>query len=871
VAQVATTSSLLERDDELAVLRAVAARARERSGSVVLVAGEAGIGKSSLVAAWMAELDPGSTRVLPGWCDDFLTRRTLGPFRDVARSAGGALAEAVEQADTGAVLDAVLAVLDDPLRAVALVLEDVHWADEATLDVVRYVGRRIRDLPAVLVLTYRDDEVGADHPLTAVLGALAGAPLDRVAPGPLSEEAIATLLGPSGLDPSQVAAVTAGNAFFVTEVARTRGAHVPATVADTVLARARALSDEPRRALEALSVLPRAVSRDVAAAIVGDITLLAPVERRGLLVTTVDHVRFRHELARRAVEDALTVTERVAAHRRVLDVLRARDDTDVMAVLHHAVGAGAHDVVASVGPSAAAEAYRAGAHREAAAIQDQVLTHPDRLAPAVRARLLEERAWTVYNLHRFDEARTAADEAVVLREAGEDRPALVRALLVRSRMEYMRNDPSTALATMDRATTVAGRVEDDRELEADVLVNRAMLLQLIDHDDEAAAIVDDALQAAMAVGREDLEVLALNYRGLLRVVQSQRDEGVADLYAAVTRGRATGQLEPTARSYTNLVEELVRCGRWDEAQRTIDEAIAFYDDHDFVAHRYNTVAHRGLLLLFMGRWDEAEQELRAVHATADQAGVLETLALNGLARLATRRGDPEARDLVEHAWEVALASGAAQYITTIGAARVEWAWLNDHREVVPETVERALRPAAPPQHRAMLLRQLQLSGVDMDVAVDADDAAYLPPHQAALRGDWRAAADGFGALGATYSRALELASSGEVDPMLEALALLDELGAAPAARWVRGRLKELGVRSIPRGPQASTRENPAGLTDRQLDVLRLVAEGRTNAEIADELVLSVRTVDHHVSAVLAKLGVATRQEAAAAATELEVT
>jgi DNA-binding NarL/FixJ family response regulator len=171
----------------------------------------------------------------------------------------------------------------------------------------------------------------------------------------------------------------------------------------------------------------------------------------------------------------------------------------------------------------------------------------------------------------------------------------------------------------------------------------------------------------------------------------------------------------------------------------------------------------------------------------------------------------------------------------------------------------------------MLLRQLQLSGVDMDVAVDADDAAYLPPHQAALRGDWRAAADGFGALGATYSRALELASSGEVDPMLEALALLDELGAAPAARWVRGRLKELGVRSIPRGPQASTRENPAGLTDRQLDVLRLVAEGRTNAEIADELVLSVRTVDHHVSAVLAKLGVATRQEAAAAATELEVT
>jgi DNA-binding NarL/FixJ family response regulator len=128
-------------------------------------------------------------------------------------------------------------------------------------------------------------------------------------------------------------------------------------------------------------------------------------------------------------------------------------------------------------------------------------------------------------------------------------------------------------------------------------------------------------------------------------------------------------------------------------------------------------------------------------------------------------------------------------------------------------------------------------------------------------GDWRAAADAWERVGAPYERAPD---SGEVAPMLEALSVFDTLGAAPAGRVARRRLREAGVRQVPRGPQAATRANPAGLTERQVEILRLLAEGLTNAEIAARLVVSVRTVDHHVSAVLQKLGVSTRREAAAA-------
>lgn len=198
-----------------------------RHGSVVSIAGEAGIGKSSLIRAWMD--DPGSdAQVFVGWCDDLRTSRTLGPFRDVARQVGGALSEAVAAADTAAVFEIILALMDQPLRPTVLVLEDLHWADEATLDVLRYVGRRIEPRRAMMVLTYRDDELGSDHPVRGLLSALPRDQLHRVSPQPLSMAAIATLTRDTPWDPDTVSRITGGNPFFVSEVVEGSGG-VPVT------------------------------------------------------------------------------------------------------------------------------------------------------------------------------------------------------------------------------------------------------------------------------------------------------------------------------------------------------------------------------------------------------------------------------------------------------------------------------------------------------------------------------------------------------------------------------------------------------------------------------------------------------------------
>jgi DNA-binding NarL/FixJ family response regulator len=150
-----------------------------------------------------------------------------------------------------------------------------------------------------------------------------------------------------------------------------------------------------------------------------------------------------------------------------------------------------------------------------------------------------------------------------------------------------------------------------------------------------------------------------------------------------------------------------------------------------------------------------------------------------------------------------------------------------------------------------------------------DAPAGCPPEFAlGIAGDWAGAAERWRSLGAPYERALELAASDRQPELLEALAVLDRLGAEAAATLVRRDLRRMGVSHLPRRPRPRTRANPAGLTDRQLEVLALLAEGLTNAEIADRLVVSVRTVDHHVAAILAKLGVGSRREAARAAATL---
>jgi DNA-binding CsgD family transcriptional regulator/tetratricopeptide (TPR) repeat protein len=852
---------LLERGGDLALLRQRRAAAADRHGSVVLVAGEAGIGKSSLLRSWVA--DPGGElRTLVGWCDDFLTRRTLGPFHDVARSTGGPLAEAVASADTGAVFDAVLDQLDDPLRPTALVLEDVHWADEATLDVVRYVGRRIERRPAVLVLSYRDDGLADDHPLWGVLASLPTSAVHRIEPRPLSTGAIGELTRDRGLDPREVADLTGGNPFFVSELAH-EGDTLPASVTDAIQARVRALSPVSRAAVELLSVVPDEVRPELCDALGIDHLAVGEAEVRGILAVGTTGVRFRHELTRRAVRASLPVATRLAHHDRILDRLLALDE-DHAVILHHATAAGRGEVVATYGPPAARVAYAAASHVEAESHQANVLAYAHLLDPRDHAELLEQRAWTLYNLHRFEEASDAAVAAVDRRSELGDPVELARALIVLSRMRYMVSDPDAAIETVEQAVALLD-AHGDVEQRAEGLVARASIYALVEDRPQLALELNErAVELTGSLGRHDLRSLALNYRATSTCAAGGTPDP-DDFRAAIRHALEGGHLEIAARAYTNLAfEQMLAREPNRSALALLDEALAFMQDHDFASHAFDIRARQAAIKVALGRWDEAEEELRSLRGTTDQHGLIDLIALESLARIAVRRGEPDAAQRLQSSWVLAQRSGATPYIGLIGVIRVEQAWLEGHDDVTALVADLPLGRLRP-RLRAEVLRYAQLAGAPVEAPADLAE-----PWASGIRGDWRVAAERWRADERPYELALELAASGEVEPTLEALRILDRLGARPAARRTREQLRRLGVRTLPRGPQAATREHPAGLTQRQAEVLELLVEGLTNPDIADRLVLSVRTVDHHVAAVLQKLGVGSRREAAARAAALDI-
>ena len=375
---------LLERAAELSTLvDCLEAVERSSRGQILLVAGEAGVGKTTLVRQF-CEMHSQPARILWGACDPLFTPRPLGPLVAVAQAAGGELEAVVE---SGAPYD-VVAALAHELSARAptvFVLEDLHWADEATLDVLMLLARRVETVPALVVASYRDDELDPAHPLRIVIGELTTTQnVGRMKLVLLSQGAVATLAEPYGVDADELYRKTAGNPFFVVEALAAGAEGIPETVREAVLARAARLSPAARAILEAVAIVPPQAELWLLEALAGKpVTGLDECLTSGVLTSQPAGVAFRNELARLAVDESVAPHRKLSLHRTALAKLAEPPDgaLDLARLAHHAEAAGDVDAVLRFAPAAAAEAASLGAHREAAAQYARALRFADRLAP----------------------------------------------------------------------------------------------------------------------------------------------------------------------------------------------------------------------------------------------------------------------------------------------------------------------------------------------------------------------------------------------------------------------------------------------------------------------------------------------------------
>jgi DNA-binding CsgD family transcriptional regulator/tetratricopeptide (TPR) repeat protein len=846
---------LLERDQQLDDLTTFAAGSAAQGGGVVLVGGEAGIGKTTLVRTFARQYDG---TVLFGACEPLTTPRPLQPLHDIAHQTGGRLS-ALMTSDVGrhALFTALLEVL--AAEPTVVVIEDVHWADEATLDLLVFLGRRLADTSSVVVLTLRAHTPDPHPRLAEVLGHLAGSPRTlRVTLPPLSLEAVTRLAEGRNVQPWRVHSVTAGNPFFVTEILASEDDHVPASVRDAVVGRAAGLSDGARAALEAAAVVPDRVELDLLYAVSGSTaTDLEECERADLLEVGPRVATYRHELARNAVLDSLPAVRRQQLHAAVVAHLLTRSGHHESRIAHHADLAGDSATALAYAVTAADQSARLGSHHEAAAQMDRALAHIDAAEPDRAAAVLGRAAHLYQSTGRMEDALSASGRAVALcREHDLDdlAPQLAthaRVLWLLARGEDSRAAVDEAVRLVNERPGTAGEVK--------VLATASALYMLARETTRSLETGRRAITLARERGDTDGLVRALNAVGAASWF-AQPDGAEPLLVESLETAHRTQDDVGVALALVNLGSGAGEIRRYEVARRWLREAREYCAARDLDHSREYAQSWLARIALEQGEWDRSLELANELLAGNDMLSRIGSLAVAGKVRV--RRGQTGGPALLDEAWTAAQSSGHLQRLWPVAAGRAEAAFYAGRAHQIPELVTETLELAVRLHHPwavGELAWWLSRAG---DGVPDVDMAA---PYAAMVSGRWRDAAALWEALGCPWEAALSLAETDDAESLEAASAEFHRLGARADAARTAQRMRQLGLAAAAR-PRRTTAANPSGLTDRELEVARLLGEGATNAEIAAGLFISPRTAAHHVSAVLAKLGVRNRREAGQAVT-----
>lgn len=862
--------TLTEREHQLEQLAARAATAHSGRGGAVMVCGESGAGKTSFAEAVVARYTDqfgDSGRVLWGACDPLSTPRPLGPLHDLAHDFSPATQDLLAHSEQS--FDIFASVFDDlKTQPSILVLDDLHWADQGTVDLLRFLLRRARNSTLLTIGIARDDEVSVSHPLRGLLGDVARSPhAQTVVLPPLTVQAVAALVGDRHVDPAWLHRVTGGNAFFVCEMLdHDQDNELPTTVRDAILARTADLDVTAWDLLNLLTCAPGSIPDHLLTDLGVGLPALRALDEAKLIKRDARGVAFRHDLCRRAISSVIPPGAEPTLHRRFIVAHQAAAQSDPAVLTHHALGAGDKRLITSAAVEAGRAAARSGAHRQACEFFEIAVEQGGLLTAATEAELLELLAAEYYLTDRLDDAIGACRRAMRIRQ--ELGATVAVSADHHSLAVYEWYNGNRAVADGHVADAIS--TLDDRSGEPATLVQlghafcmQAFLAVQSSHLDQARHLLRQAREINSAAQDPTLNIrVRLNdyYCDIAAGEHVVRD----DLLAVLAAGPSHID-EVYSGGYTNLTYFDVEQRRLVVAADLLETSIPLMVEHDLPICRVVQLGSRSRLKLLVGDWDDALADADAV-LSGLSAPLARTwpLLIRGVVSL-RRTGDDAGG--IDAAWDLACRFGELVRVLPVAAAIVERVWLTGADD--PRLVQcRALLENAPVTglewargELAMWLRRVEPATTVTEVA---------EPYRLLFDGRFEAAADVFQQLSTPYDAALTLVDSGDPGLARRALDVLDRLGADAVAAKVRFDLRAAGAQTVPAPRRATTRANPAGLTTRQVEVLRLLDDGLTNAELAERLFLSVKTVDHHVSAILAKLEVTKRRDAVRRAREVGI-
>lgn len=852
---------LIERAGFLNVLQTQFDHVVNGEGHCVFINGEAGIGKTSLVKAF-CKTHKNAAYIYQGTCDALFTPRPLAPLYDIAWQMRSDFPDnGIDLADRVTLFTRFFQELRNQDKPVLIVFEDIHWADEATLDFIKFLARRITQLRCFFILTYRDNEIHAHHPLRNVFGQLNPDSFDRLQLPPLSREAVDKMAEERGYNGEDVYSISGGNPFYVNEILASYSPGIPDNIKDSILYSYNQADEKTKQVWQILSVLPKALEVSYLEKL--EPAYAAAIEKcleKKLLLMENGLLFFKHELYRRTVEASLSPLVRVALNKKILTIFREsfEQGQKIEQLIHHAKNANEYDLVVHYAPLAASQAAAVGAHIEASRLYLTAIEYYQGNNPDILIRFYESYAYECYLTNQIREAIIYTGKALALWRKKNDQEKIGNCMRFLSRLWWFEGNRKQAESYAGQAIEA---LEEQPVSRATAMAwsNMSQLKMLSDHSGESILWGEKAIELAKELNDTETLAHALNSVGsALMTIESSMSKGMILLEQSREIALKQGYHEHVARAYTALGSNAVTMKEYAFARKKLDEGIRYCEEMDLDALKLYMLCWKARLSLETGNWKEAYDYAGRLLQNEDLLPVIKIGALSVAGTIKTRRGDPDALPLLLEAKAKAFETMELQRIVPALSALLEYEWLTGTTCIETAFLDQAiamirqLDKISKKNRLYYWIKRARKEYLPLSERYEGYDGSSLQMvlEEAAI---WEKR-------GCPYEQALVL-FEGEEDEKKKAIAIVQSLGANAVYEKMKGDMRASGIKSIPRGIRKTTQANPAQLTGRELDVLQLLTGGMQNREIAAKLYISAKTVDHHISAILFKLDASSRTKA----------
>lgn len=852
---------LIEREDSLSKLKKGFDQAKTGRGHCFFVLGESGIGKSVLIKEFLTSID-GECESYIGACDSFFTPRPLAPVIDLAMQLNTGWKESIDfSASRIELFTYFVNALNQKKKTVVIVFEDIHWADEATIDFIKFLSRRITRSGCMFILTCKNNEPAGSQLLTHLLSEIPSDTFTRIDLQLLTQEAVNLLANEKGYNGENIFTLTNGNPFFVNEILESYSPGIPVNVKDAVLSVFNRHTGITKELWQLLSVVPNGLS----------IVMMTKIDPKWheaielcmeskILITNKERIVFKHELYRRTIEESLSPFRRIKLNKTILDLLMPHfhESDEIEKIIHHAKNANENAIVFQYAPIAAKKASQLGAHVEASKLYLTSIQYAPVKDDEILVKIYENYAYESYLINHIKEAIIYQTKALTVWQGKNTIEEIGNSLWFLSRLWWFDGNRKEAEKYAYEAIAIFENMPSSRAMGM-AFSNMSQLKMYGDQKEECIYWADKAIAIGKEIANQEILTHALNNMGsVLWKKNTEPNKGKEYLLESLQIALDNGLDEHAARAQSNIVTSFILLKDYASAKTHLAESIDYCEKRDLNSSKSYKYFLKAIILFETGEWKQAEAIIEGQLQYLAQPSAIRIGELTLMTKIKIRRGDQDCKHYLKLTKNMAFITNEYKRILPISTACLEFEWLTGTKILPDNELEICLR----------LLKIADSGSLNSEFVYwyqKARNEKYTidnpyPAYGLMEAGHINEAARFWESLNCPFERALTLMEGNEEEKK-QAFLIFQEIGATAFAEKLKLLMRSTGIRKIPRGKRISTMQNPAHLTNREIDVLLLIQKGAQNKEIASSLFISSKTVDHHISSLLFKLDAANRMNA----------